>query len=93
MANRSSANARRSVSNWAVAIATLELDPAQGETVIQDLRLAGATPDGRKWRMRHRILRSGELAATVEVDGAWLDLSAAEATSEDAAAALLATDA
>jgi acyl-CoA thioester hydrolase len=26
--------------------------------------------------MRHRILRGGELAATVEVDGAWLDLAA-----------------
>jgi acyl-CoA thioester hydrolase len=26
--------------------------------------------------MRHRILRGDELAATLEVDGAWLDLRA-----------------
>lgn len=47
-----------------------------GDELVMDLRLAGATPDGRKWRMRHRILRGADLAATVEVDGAWLDLAA-----------------
>ena len=47
-----------------------------GDQVDIDLQLAAASADGRKWRMRHRILRAGELAATVEVDGAWLDLRA-----------------
>jgi acyl-CoA thioester hydrolase len=47
-----------------------------GDQLTIDLQLAAASPDGRKWRMRHRIFRAGELAATVEVDGAWLDLKA-----------------
>jgi acyl-CoA thioester hydrolase len=45
-----------------------------GDKVDIDLSLAGASADGRKWRMRHRILRGAEVAATLEVDGAWLDL-------------------
>jgi acyl-CoA thioester hydrolase len=47
-----------------------------GDQVAIDLQLAGASPDGRKWRIRHRILRGADLAATLEVDGAWLDLRA-----------------
>ena len=47
-----------------------------GDPLTIDLWLAGASADGRKWRMRHRILRGAELAATVEIDGAWLDLRA-----------------
>jgi acyl-CoA thioester hydrolase len=46
------------------------------DPVTIDVRLAAASADGRKWRMRHRIFRGSELAATVEVDGAWLDLRA-----------------
>jgi acyl-CoA thioester hydrolase len=47
-----------------------------GDQLEVDLRLAAASPDGRKWRMRHRILRGAELTATIEVEGAWLDLRA-----------------
>ena len=47
-----------------------------GDRVQMDLQLAAAAEDGRKWRMRHRLFRGDDLAATVEVDGAWLDLRA-----------------
>ncbi len=47
-----------------------------GDQLEIDLRLAASSADGRKWRMRHQILRGAELAATIEVDGAWLDLRA-----------------
>jgi acyl-CoA thioester hydrolase len=47
-----------------------------GDQLEIDLRLAAASTDGRKWRMLHRIFRGAELAATIEVDGAWLDLRA-----------------
>jgi acyl-CoA thioester hydrolase len=47
-----------------------------GDDLVIDLQLAAASPDGRKWRMRHRIVRGAEVAATIEVDGAWLDLRA-----------------
>jgi acyl-CoA thioester hydrolase len=47
-----------------------------GDDLHIDVRLAAASPDGRKWRMRHRILRGDELTSTVEVDGAWIDLKA-----------------
>jgi len=47
-----------------------------GDQLRMDLRLSAASPDGRKWQMRHRLFRGGELAATLEIDGAWLDLRA-----------------
>jgi acyl-CoA thioester hydrolase len=47
-----------------------------GEALTMDLRLGAASPDGRKWQMCHRIYKGTELAATLEVDGAWLDLRA-----------------
>jgi acyl-CoA thioester hydrolase len=47
-----------------------------GDELRMDLRLSAASPDGRKWQMRHRLFRGGELAATLELDGAWLDLRA-----------------
>jgi acyl-CoA thioester hydrolase len=47
-----------------------------GDQLAIDLQLAGASADGRKWRIRHRIFRGADLAATVEIDGAWLDLRA-----------------
>jgi acyl-CoA thioester hydrolase len=47
-----------------------------GDQLQMDVQLAAASANGRKWRMRHRILRGDELAATLEVDGAWLDLRA-----------------
>jgi acyl-CoA thioester hydrolase len=51
-----------------------------GDQLQMDLRLAAASPDGRKWRMRHQLFRGAELAATVEMDGAWLDLRARKIT-------------
>jgi acyl-CoA thioester hydrolase len=46
-----------------------------GDNLTIDFRIAGASADGRKWRARHEILRGGsERVATLEVDGAWLDL-------------------
>jgi acyl-CoA thioester hydrolase len=47
-----------------------------GDQLTIDVWLAASSTDGRKWRMRHRILRGDELAATIEIDGAWLDLRA-----------------
>jgi acyl-CoA thioester hydrolase len=47
-----------------------------GDQVVIDVRLSVASAEGRKWQMRHRIFKGGELAATVEIDGAWLDLRA-----------------
>ena len=47
-----------------------------GDEMRIDVRLSAASADGRKWQMRHRILKGTDLAATIEVDGAWLDLRA-----------------
>lgn len=47
-----------------------------GDPVKMDLQLSAAAEDGRKWRMRHRLFRGEDPAATVEVEGAWLDLRA-----------------
>jgi acyl-CoA thioester hydrolase len=48
-----------------------------GETVTVDLELAGASPDGARWRFRHHIRKAdGELAGRVTVSGGWIDLQA-----------------
>jgi acyl-CoA thioester hydrolase len=47
-----------------------------GDELSVDVRLSASSPDARKWQMRHRVLRGAELAATIELDGAWLDLRA-----------------
>jgi acyl-CoA thioester hydrolase len=47
-----------------------------GDQLQIDLSLAAASTDGRKWRMRHRILRGEDEVTTIEIDGAWLDLRA-----------------
>ncbi len=47
-----------------------------GDELLLDVRLAGLSEDHRKWSMRHRMRRGEELCATLEVDGAWLDLRA-----------------
>jgi acyl-CoA thioester hydrolase len=47
-----------------------------GDQLDIDVQLAAASADGRKWRMRHRIVRGADVVATIEVDGAWLDLRA-----------------
>jgi len=45
-----------------------------GDELRIDLWLAGLSKDHRKWSMRHRFLRDGELCALLDLDGAWLDL-------------------
>jgi acyl-CoA thioester hydrolase len=46
-----------------------------GESVRVDLTLAGASPDGARWRFRHRLHKAdGELAGRVTVTGGWIDL-------------------
>lgn len=47
-----------------------------GEPLTIDMQLAAASADGRKWRMRHRIVRGADVAAVIEADGAWLGLQA-----------------
>ncbi|MDT8421728.1 MAG: thioesterase family protein [Desulfuromonadales bacterium] len=45
-----------------------------GDELVIDVQLSGVSADHRKWSMRHRILRGDELCATLDMDGAWLDL-------------------
>ncbi|QIL77832.1 thioesterase family protein [Hymenobacter sp. HDW8] len=45
------------------------------ETIRVTAELAGLNADGSRWRILHSIYKAdGRLAATVTVDGAWLDL-------------------
>jgi acyl-CoA thioester hydrolase len=49
------------------------------ETLIVNVRVTGASPDGARWRIRHEVFKhkpNGQraLAATIDLDGAWLDL-------------------
>jgi len=45
------------------------------ELITIDLFLAGGRKDGSRWRIIHNVFRSdGEKSATIEVDGAWMDL-------------------
>jgi acyl-CoA thioester hydrolase len=45
-----------------------------GDQLVVDVKLSGVSADHRKWSLRHRILRGDELCATIDMDGAWLDL-------------------
>ena len=46
-----------------------------GEEIRVDSRLLSVNEDGTRWSIRHSIYKAdGRLAATVTVDGAWLDL-------------------
>ncbi|MBF9220813.1 thioesterase family protein [Hymenobacter sp. BT662] len=46
-----------------------------GEEIRVDSQLAAVNEDGSRWSIVHRIFKAdGRLAATVAVDGAWLDL-------------------
>lgn len=47
-------------------------------TVTVNMKMAGASSDGRKWKIRHELFRSsdGARAAVVEVEGAWMDTKA-----------------
>jgi len=49
-----------------------ELGPE--DDLIIDVQLSGLSDDHRKWSMRHRILRGKKLCATIDLDGAWLNL-------------------
>lgn len=46
------------------------------DEITIDVMVAGASEDGRKWRMVHNIRRGDELCAVLDMDGAWLDLRA-----------------
>ena len=46
-----------------------------GEEIRVDSKLVSVTADGSRWTIMHGIYKAdGRLAATVAVDGAWLDL-------------------
>jgi acyl-CoA thioester hydrolase len=45
-----------------------------GDTITTTVELAALSPTGHRWAMHHRILRGAELAASVHVTGAWIDL-------------------
>ncbi|MGI4866603.1 MAG: acyl-CoA thioesterase [Janthinobacterium lividum] len=46
-----------------------------GEQIRVEGRVASTAPDGSRWTIEHTIYKAdGRLAATVTVDGAWLDL-------------------
>lgn len=48
-----------------------------GDQLRVDFQVAGLSEDGRKWRIRHQVVRDqAEPVAALEVDGAWLDLRA-----------------
>jgi acyl-CoA thioester hydrolase len=47
-----------------------------GEQIRVEGRLLGGAPDGSRWTIEHTIYKAdGRVAATVTVDGAWLDLA------------------
>jgi len=45
-----------------------------GDELVIDVCLSGLSADHRKWSMRHHITRGGKTCATLDLDGAWLDL-------------------
>ena len=46
-----------------------------GEEIRVDSQLVRASPDGARWTIVHTLYKAdGRVAATVTVDGAWLDL-------------------
>ena len=44
-----------------------------GDIVTIDLTLIKAKPDISRWSIQHILKRNNELAATLSVDGAWID--------------------
>jgi acyl-CoA thioester hydrolase len=62
-----------------------------GDTITIEVRSDGFAPDVSRWRVVHRVLDgSGEEAARVTVEGAWMDLRERKLTAppEDLAGAL-----
>jgi acyl-CoA thioester hydrolase len=45
-----------------------------GDTITTTVELAALSATGHRWALHHRILREDDLAATVHVTGAWIDL-------------------
>lgn len=51
------------------------------ETISIDIFLAAARLDGSRWRIFHNFFKkNGDKAATIEVDGAWMDLKTRKLT-------------
>lgn len=46
-----------------------------GDAVTIDLQLVKAKPDHSRWTIQHNLTRNGELAATLIMDGAWIDIN------------------
>ena len=44
-----------------------------GDTVTIDLQLLKAKKDHSRWTIQHLVHRNNELAATLNMDGAWID--------------------
>ncbi|MGH8320351.1 MAG: acyl-CoA thioesterase [Gammaproteobacteria bacterium] len=45
------------------------------ERISVTAEVTGLSPNGKHWRIRHKIFRAnGELACVIDVQGAWLDL-------------------
>ena len=50
---------------------------AAGDRLEYDLKVAGASEDASRFRLRHEIRRGdGRVAARIEVEGGWMDLDA-----------------
>lgn len=46
-----------------------------GEGAVVDVRFAGLSEDGSRWRVHQEVRRAdGEQAASLSIDGAWIDL-------------------
>ena len=52
-----------------------------GETIKVDMRLAGMSKDGERWKMRHNIYKQNDkIAAIITVEGAWIDMATRKLT-------------
>ena len=61
-----------------------------GEQIRVEGRATGGTPDGARWTIEHTIYKAdGRVAATVTVDGAWIDLDRRKLTAPPAELARL----
>jgi acyl-CoA thioester hydrolase len=50
------------------------------DAVTIDLKLVRARPDMSRWTIQHLLTRNNELAATINMDGAWIDTLARKLT-------------
>jgi acyl-CoA thioester hydrolase len=52
-----------------------------GETITVTLHVLGRSPDGTRWSIQHDVIKAnGQKAASMKVDGAWIDLRARKLT-------------